>query len=181
MFSEWSLALGEPFYGIDIKNKKAVFFDDGKTKINTTTWERCGEALAGLLSLKELPEDENDKTPTVSSWKNKPVYISSFLASQRDMLDSIHRVMGTSDKDWEILYEKSDERCAKGIEDMKKGQRLGFARAMYSRGFYPNGGGDYESTKGLDNEKLGLGKDDLDVATKRTVEMVESGWTPYSG
>jgi len=179
--SEWSLGLGEPAYGIDIRTKKATFFDDGKTKINTSTWEQCGKALAALLSLKELPEDENDKSLTLSSWKNKPVYISSFLVSQRDMLDSIHRVMGTSDKDWEIVFEKSDERTAKGIEDMKKGQRLGFARAMYARGFYPNGGGDYESTRGLDNDKLGLPKEDLDVATKRTIEMVGSGWNPFAG
>ncbi|KAE9365017.1 NAD(P)-binding protein [Stipitochalara longipes BDJ] len=178
---EWSLALGESCYGIDIRTKKATFLDDGKTKINTSTWEQCGKAIAGLLSLKEMPENANDKSPTVSSWKNKPLYISSFLVSQRDMLDSVNRVMGTTDKDWEIVFEKSNERYAKGVEDMKKGQRLGFARAMYSRGFYPNGGGDYESTKGLDNSKIGLGKDDLDAATKRTVEMVESGWNPFAG
>lgn len=165
-------------YGIDLRTKKATFFDDGKTKINTSTWEQCGKALAGLLSLKELPEDENDKEPTVSSWKNQPFYISSFLISQREMLDSVHRVIGTTDKDWEIVYEKSDERYAKGIEDMKKGIRLGFGRAMYSRVFYPNGGGDFETTRGLANDLIGLEKEDLDVATKRTVDLVATGWDP---
>jgi hypothetical protein len=178
---EWSLGLGEPCFGIDIRSKKATFFDGGETKINTSTWEQCGKALAGLLSLKELPEDENDKEPNVAHWKNKPLYISSFLVSQRDMLDSVHRVMGTTDKDWEIAFEKSAERYAKGLEDMKKGERLGFARALYSRGFYPNGGGDYESSRGLDSGKIGLEKDDLDVATKRTVEMVATGWNPFAG
>jgi hypothetical protein len=178
---EWSLGLGEPCFGIDIKSKKATFFDDGETKINTSTWEQCGKALAGLLSLKELPEDENDKEPNVAQWKNKPLYISSFLISQREMLDSVHRVIGTTDKDWEITFEKSAERFAKGVEDMKKGERLGFARAMYSRNFYPNGGGDYESSRGLDNAKIGLEKDDLDVATKRTVELVATGWNPFAG
>jgi hypothetical protein len=178
---EWSLGLGEPCFGIDIKTKKATFFDDGNTKINTTTWEQCGTALAGLLSLKELPEDENDKSATVSSWKNKPFYISSFLVSQREMLDSVHRVMGTTDADWEITFEKSDERYAKGLADLKQGQRLGFARAMYSRNFYPNGDGDYESRRGLDNEKIGLQKGDLDTATKKTIELVGTGWNPFGG
>jgi len=64
---------------------------------------------------------------------------------------------------------------------MKKGERSGFVRAMYSRAFYPNGGGDYESSRGLDNGKIGLEKDDLDVATKRTVELVATGWNPFAG
>jgi hypothetical protein len=178
---EWSLGLGEPCFGIEIKTKKATFFDDGNTKINTTTWEQCGTALAGLLSLKELPEDENDKSATVSSWKNEPFYISSFLVSQREMLDSVHRVMGTTDADWEITFEKSDERYAKGLADLKQGQRLGFARAMYSRNFYPNGDGDYESRRGLDNERIGLQKSDLDTATKKTIELVGTGWNPFGG
>lgn len=50
---------------------------------------------------------------------------------------------------------------------------------MYARVFYPDGSGDYESSKGLDNEGLGLPQEDLDEATKRTVEMVNGGWNPF--
>jgi len=49
--------------------------------------------------LKELPDDESDTSLTLSRWMNKPLYISSFLISQRDMLDSVNRVMGTTEKD----------------------------------------------------------------------------------
>ncbi len=180
---EWSLALGEPFYGIDIKNRKATFFDDGTTRINTSTWEQCGQALAKFLSLKELPEDESDKSPTISQWKNKSLYISSFLASQRDMLDSVHRVIGTTDKDWEITHVSSAERYKNGLIAMKAGDRMGFVNALYTRVFFPNGDGDYESRRGLDNDLIGLKKetkDDMDAATKRAVEMVESGWNPFT-
>jgi len=177
---EWSLAIGEACFGFDFKNKKVTFFDDGKTKINTSTWIQCGKALAGLLSLKELPEDENDKSPTVSQWKNKPLYIASFKTSQRDMLDSVHRVTGSTDKDWKIEYQPSAERYKNGLEKMKNGNRLGFAEAMYSRTFYPNGDGDFESSKGLVNDLIGLPKDDLDEATKRALDMVESGWNPFA-
>ncbi|TVY40871.1 Quinone oxidoreductase [Lachnellula subtilissima] len=177
---EWSLALGPAHFGFDFKDKKVTFFDDGKTVVNVSTWRNCGHALAGLLSLKETPEDANDKSPTVSQWKDKPLYVSSFRVSQRDMLDSVHRVKGTTDGDWEIVSEPSIERYKKGIEDMKKGDRTGFARAMYTRVFFQNGDGDFESSKGLHNSLIGLPNDSLDEATKRALAMVESGWNPFA-
>ncbi len=61
---------------------------------------------------------------------------------------------------------------------MKKGDLWARGRALYARIFYPNGGGDYESAKGLDNAALGLSKEDLDEATKMAVDMVERGWVP---
>lgn len=176
---EWSLALPPPWFGFDIGAKKVTFYDDGKTRINVSTWIQCGKAIVGLLSLKELPEDENDNSPTVSQWKNKPLYISSFKVSQRDMLDSIHRLMGTTDMDWEIDFEPSDVRYEKGKEEMKSGIRTGLAKQMYARCFFPNGDGDFEAARGLDNELIGIEKEDLDVATKRALDMVESGWSPF--
>lgn len=163
---EWSLALPEPWFGFTIKERKVTFFDDGNTKINTSTWDQCGRAIAGLLSLPE-----SGASPSVSDWKNKGLYIDSFKVSQRDMLDSLHRVLGTTDQDWEITYERSMDRYKRGMDAMKKGDRTGFATAMYARVFFQNGDGDYES-------KHGLPKESLDDATKRTVEMVESGWSP---
>ncbi|KAE8440888.1 hypothetical protein EG329_006355 [Mollisiaceae sp. DMI_Dod_QoI] len=177
---EWSLALPQPWFGFDIKNRKVTFFDDGKTRINVSTWQQCGRALAGLLSLKELPEDADDKAPTVSQWKNKPLYISSFKVSQRDMLDSIHRLTGSTDADWEIDYEPTAERYEKGKEEMQNGVWTGLAKAMYSRTFFPNGDGDFESSRGLANSLIGLPKEDLDEATQRTLDMVESGWNPFA-
>ena len=171
---EWSLALGEQWFGFDIKNKKVTFFDDGKTRISVSTWRQCGRALAALLSLPE-----SGGSPALSQWKNKPFYIASFLINQRDMLDSIHRVTGTTDHDWEISYEPTDKRYKDGLDEMQKGIRTGFAKSMYSRVFYPNGDGDFESSRGLANDLIGLPKEELDDATKRTVEMVESGWNPF--
>jgi NmrA-like family len=39
---EFSLAGGEMRYGFDFRNKSVTFFDDGKTKINTSTWSSAG-------------------------------------------------------------------------------------------------------------------------------------------
>ncbi|KAH0526726.1 hypothetical protein TsFJ059_010012 [Trichoderma semiorbis] len=175
---EYSLAMGEPWYGFDIPNKKVTFYDDGKTRINTSTWIQCGRAAAQLLSLKELPDDENDQSPTVSQWRNKTLYISSFLVSQRDMLDSVHRALGTTDSDWQIEYEPTDVRFKRGQEIFKTGNIVGFGMAMYSRVFYPNGDGNYEAKYGLANKVLGLPEEDFDEATKLAVEMTEAGFGP---
>lgn len=171
---EWSLAMGDCWYGFDIKQRKVTFYDDGKTVINTSTWDQCARALAALLKLKVLPDDENDKSATISDWKNKPLYISSFSACQRDMLDSIHRVIGTTDKDWDIQFQPSEARYKQGLEELQKGQTTGYAKSMYAHAFFPHGDSHYEKTKGLDNSKLNLPKEDLDEITKNAIEMAEN-------
>lgn len=178
---EYSLIMGPIWLGFDFANKKLTLFDNGTTKVNVTTWEQCARAIAALVSLKELPEDANDKSATVSMWRNKPLVISSFLVSQKDMFESWKRVSGDKDSDWTIEKEPSKERYEKGMEAMKSAQdplsaRMGAAMATFVRMFYPNGGGDYESTRGLDNEKLGLPKEDLDERTAVAKEMVEQGY-----
>lgn len=181
LWYEYSLAMGPLWFGFDFANKKLTLYDDGTTKINLTTWEQCARAVAALLSLKELPEDANDKSLTVNTWRNKPLVISSFLVSQKDMFESWKRVSGDKDSDWTIEKELSKERYQKGIEAMKSAQdpmsaRMGAAMASFVRVFFPNGGGDYESTRGLDNAKLGLPKEDLDERTAVAKGMVEQDY-----
>ncbi|KAM5346421.1 hypothetical protein ACJ41O_009426 [Fusarium nematophilum] len=179
---EFSVAQGPEWYGFDFSGdqRKITFYDDGETRINTSTWEQCGRAFAALLSLKELPEDESDKSTTISQWRNKPLWISSFLVSQREMLDSVQRVTGTTDKDWVIEYEGSKERWSRGMGLLKVGDRSGWAMAMYARTFYPNGDGNIEAKYGLANGVLGLPKEDLDEASKRAVDLVKSGYNYHS-
>ncbi|KAI4838063.1 NAD(P)-binding protein [Aureobasidium sp. EXF-8845] len=168
---EWSLGVGM-LYGIDIASKTAVFFDDGNTKINTSTWKLSGDAVAGIVA---LPVEELE-----AKWKNKSFFVSSFRVSQREMLDSVHRVLGTSDKDWTIEYQSTKQRYEDGNRDMQKGDFTGFARAMYARVFYPDGSGDFETSHGLDNRTLDLPSEDLDAATRKTIELVNSGWNPFA-
>ncbi|KAH8173532.1 NAD(P)H-binding domain-containing protein [Sarocladium implicatum] len=172
---EHSLSVGPAWYGFDVENRRVTFYDDGTQPINTSTWVQCGRAVASLLSLKVLPEDENDKdTPTLSRWRNKPLYTSSFLVSQRDMLDSFNRVTGETDADWVIEYEPVEERYARAIDIMKGGSRVGYGMAMYARTFYKSGEGNSEARYGLANEALHLPKEDIDEATSRVLKMVQS-------
>lgn len=181
LWYEYSLAMGPIWFGFDFANKKLTLYDDGTTKINVTTWEQCARAVAALLSLKELPEDANDESLTVNTWRNKPLVISSFLVSQLDMFESWKRISGDKDSDWTIEKEPSKERFQKGMQAMKSAQdpmsaRMGAAMASFVRVFFPNGGGDYESTRGLDNKKLGWPKEDLDERTAVAKGMVEQGY-----
>ncbi|KAH6629227.1 hypothetical protein C7974DRAFT_183342 [Boeremia exigua] len=170
---EFSLSMGEPWFGFDIKNRKVTLYDEGTVKINTSTWDLCGRAVASLLSLP-VAGNEDGKL-ALDRFRNDGVTISSFLVSQRDMLDSLNRVLGTSDADWSITKQAARERHLQGLQQLQGGDRLGFAKAMYARLFFPGEGGDYETGYTLDNETLGLSKEDLDEATKRAVEMVANG------
>tara|TARA_R110002003_G_scaffold3_30_gene207 strand:- start:16395 stop:16853 length:459 start_codon:yes stop_codon:yes gene_type:complete len=142
--------------------------------VNVSTWELCGKATAALLSLP-IEKTAEDKL-ALSDWANSALYVSSFLISQRDMLASLDRVLGTTEADWTIAYQPVEERYEEGLKELKEGDRTGFAKAMYAKVFYPNGRGDYETGWGLDNAKLGLDAESLDVATKRAVDMVDGGF-----
>jgi hypothetical protein len=173
---EWSLALGNQWFGFSIKDRKVTFFDDGKRIITVSTWNQCGRALAALLS---LPESEGPMS--LASFKNKDVLFNSFRVSQRDMLDSLHRVLGTTDADWETEYEPTAKRVQDGAEELKNGIFTGFPKMLYGGVFLEsNPFSDYAATMPLANEALGLPTEDLDEATKRTVDMVESGWNPFA-
>lgn len=172
---EWSLAIPAA-YGIDCLKHEAVLFDEGETKISTSTWPQVGRAVAGLLSLPIKPEG-GDKERCLERFENGHVYVASFTVSQKDMLESAFRVTGTKMGDWKITKEPSGERYKAGIEAMKGGDRMGFARQMYTRVFFPDDSGDFEKTKGTANELLGLPKEDIDEATKAAIERQKvSSW-----
>lgn len=178
---EFSLA-GSPYrFGFDFQDRSVTFFDDGNAPIDTSTWEQCGRAVAALLSLPVLPADEehDDKTPTLSQFRNKFLYLSSFNVSQRDMFDSVLRVTGTAESDWTVRHQDSKERYAEGVSMLKAGNRQGFAQLMYTRTFYPTDEANYARRGLLHNDLLGLPKEDFDEATKRAVDMALSGGTAY--
>ncbi|KAL9114980.1 MAG: hypothetical protein Q9227_001223 [Pyrenula ochraceoflavens] len=166
---EYSLSFTKNAYGFDMQNKEVTFYDDGNTKLNTSTLFQTGRAVASLLSLPILPKDENDTSVTLDSFRNKSCYVSSFFISQKDMFESVLRVTGDKREDWTIKYEPSNERFERGKEIMKTGDRSGFGMLLYARVLYPDGSGDFNDK--LDNDKLGLPKDDLDEMTKLSLTM----------
>ncbi|KZL84258.1 isoflavone reductase family protein [Colletotrichum incanum] len=164
---EWSLTAGPSTFGFDLENRTVTLYDDGKKAINISTWAQCGRAVASLLSQKIRPEDENDRSTTITQWHNKTLLVSSFKISQRDILDSVKRATQTTAKDWKIEYEATEERYKVGAEQLQQGDPSGFLKMMYSRVFYPSGDGDFEPHNNL----LGLPSEDLDAATCAALTM----------
>jgi hypothetical protein len=130
---------------------------------------QVGRAVAALLSLPIKPEGSN-KEACLENFKNQVVYINSFTVSQKDMLESAFRVTGTKKDDWTISKEPAQDRYMSGIKEMKEGKRIGFAKMMYTRVFYPDGCGDFEHNKGTLNKVLNLPQEDIDEATKVAIE-----------
>ena len=187
---EWSLAIA-PAFGIDLLKKTATLFDKGETKICVSTWSQVckplaesggenvwlmgfqvGRAVTALLSLP-IESSESDARPCLADFANKVIYVNSFTVSQKDMLDSAVRVTGTPLNEWTVTKESARERYEKGIKEMKEGNRVGFAKMMYTRVFFEDGVGNIEE-KGLANEALGLEVEDLDEATVRALERANT-------
>jgi hypothetical protein len=131
-----------------------------------------------VKSLLSLPE--NGASPCLADWRNEPVYITSFNVSQRNILDSLHRVLGTTDADWQITYEPTAKRAKDGIEEFSRGIITGIGKAMYAKLFIRSRAGELELPKEPANKALGLPEEDMDEATRTAVEMAQGGWNPLA-
>ncbi|CVK99023.1 related to oxidoreductase CipA-like [Fusarium proliferatum] len=170
---DYSLPSGESFMGFDIDTRKATLFDDGEAKVNTSTLAQFGCAAAAIASLKEFPDNEADGSLSVVQFRNRPVYLSSFYVSQKDILKSIQRVTSTTDRDWEIKYESSADRIENGKALGRSGNIMGLVQAYYSFIFSPEGQ-KLKTQDRLHNELLGLPEEDLDAVVKDCVERAEN-------
>ncbi|KAI1821209.1 putative oxidoreductase CipA [Xylaria intraflava] len=171
-----SLAIAEA-YGFDLNNKTVTFYDEGTAKINSITWEKTAQAVASLLSLPI--ERETPSGPALSDYKNKRVYVSSWLMSQKDMFKQVLRVSGTKESDWTVKYEPAVPRYEEAKKRLLAGDPSVFPRLLYTRTFYNNGDGDFQSRHGLDNEVLGLPEEtqeSLDAETKSAIELAKAGY-----
>ncbi|KAF5234928.1 hypothetical protein FAUST_7359 [Fusarium austroamericanum] len=169
---DYSLAGGEQRFGFNLDNRSVTFYDDGNTKNSTSTLSQVGRAVAKVLSLKELPVNEDDHSLTLSSFLNKPVNIKSFVVSQKDMFESIKRVTGTSDADWTITYESTKKRYEEGMGMVKSGNMAGFSKLLYARAFFPEDPSNLSAK--AQNDLLGLPEENLDDATKAGIDLVKT-------
>ena len=89
------------------------------------------------------------------------------------MFESVKRVTGTKDGDWNIQYEGAKERFERGGKMMQEGNTMGFGLLLYGRMLYNDGTADMEKRTGLDNDVLGLPKENIDEFTKIAVDKAE--------
>lgn len=127
---DYSLAGGEARFGFDFDRRSLTIYDDGNTKNSMSTLSQVGSAVAKVLSLKELPDDETDKSPTLSGFLNKGIYIKSFVVSQNDIFESVKRVTGTTNADWTLSHEGTKKRYEDGLAQVKGGNMTGFSNVV---------------------------------------------------
>ena len=101
---DWNLATG--FAGIQLKEKKVIFFDNGDNVMPWTTLQDIGRAGASAL-LK--PEET----------LNRPVYIHNVNMTQRQMLDVAKDVLGSDG--WEETSQDMTAAYKQALADMKAG------------------------------------------------------------
>ncbi|KAL9598116.1 MAG: hypothetical protein Q9179_004041 [Wetmoreana sp. 5 TL-2023] len=164
----WILAIPNN-YGFNFANHTVQFYDEGETKISTSTWPQLARAVVGLLSLPIKPEGSNEEA-CLENLRNKVVYVNSFTVSQKDILASVLRLTGTKEDDWTITKEPAPEVFSTAVKQIKEGKKEAFAKFLYSRIFFSDGCGDFEHNKGTLNSMLGLPKEDIDEATKIAME-----------
>jgi NmrA-like family len=171
---EYSLAGSVNRYGFDLRNREAVFFDDGTVHLCTSTFEQVGRAVAAVMALKILPDNEADKDAMcLDRFRSNHVHVSSFRVSQRDMFASLLRVTGTKESDWKISSEPAKERWEAAKRAFQAGDRMALARVLYTRMFMKDAPSDFEDR--LENKALGLPEEDLDKSTAVTVQWDKEG------
>ena len=154
---DWSLPIG--FWGIDVENKTATFYNDGEAKTNTTTLPQVGLAIARLLA---LPVAQLEK------YIDGYVFIRSFELSQRDILDSVSRVTQTPLSSWKIQNVDVDAAIEDAKEAMARGE---FKPAIVYGNAFKEGRGGLYGGKELSNKILGLPELDLDTETRRALGL----------
>ncbi|KAF2113732.1 putative oxidoreductase CipA [Lophiotrema nucula] len=159
--------------GVKVRQKEMLFYDEGTVRLSVSTFPQVGRAVAALLSLPILPENEGDERTTLSGYANRFVFVSSFAVSQKDIFASLKRVTGTTDADYRISSMPATEQYAIQKEKLRSGDPIAYGHMMYSRYFYGDEPGFFEGTSGLDNERLGLEKEDLDEWTRVGVQWSE--------
>jgi len=177
---EFSLAGGRARYGFDVPRREVAFYGDGRQVLETSTWELVGRATARLLALP-VEREEGYEGPVLADWRNRFVCVRSFTLSQRDMLDSLHRVLGTTDEDWKITHVDPERIFKESNEALKKGDWKAGVKVIYSRLFFP-GTKTFADENSIANETLGLQKEDLDSSTRVAVDMAENEYfSPRTG
>ncbi|KAK6379454.1 hypothetical protein LTS17_006372 [Exophiala oligosperma] len=164
---DWNTKGG--YFGINVKAKKAVLFDDGEQKTNLSTLPFAALATAKVLSLPKTAPEGNG--PSLESYRNRPVFVSCFRVNQKDMLASIQKVVGADG--WEISYKPTQTHYLEGKERLGKGDFMGVMNLLGASQFMEGVGTSFSGPQA--NEALGLPVVDFDATNKQIVEEIMAG------
>jgi uncharacterized protein YbjT (DUF2867 family) len=160
---DWSLKQG--MWNVDIPGKKAILQNVGDAKFNTSTLSQVGRGVASLLS---LPDEK------LNGYKNSPIYLRSFLISQREILDSAIRATGTKESDWDVRTQDPEVTIQAARDAVAAGNPMAFVGEFYTAHMQQGRGGNYEEKAAKDAAVLGMEEENLDEVVKRVVKELET-------
>lgn len=149
-------------------DRTATVLNGGTGKFNTTTKSTIALAVTRLLSLPEA----SSSGPSLTDFANRFCYISSFLTSQKELLEAVQRVTRVPPSDWVVEDVDAEAYIREGKAMVAKGDFMGTVNILGGMIFKGGMGGDHESIRGVSNEILGLPKVALDEAVREA--LVES-------
>lgn len=141
------------FLGFDIPNKKVTLYNGGTDPFNSTTLESIGAAVVSILSTPE-------------KFKNKPIRISDFFNSQKEVLNIIEAETGST---FEVTEVDIDKIQADTEAALRKGEwtQPNIFGAITASVFATKAASKWGTTD--DTLSLGLPKKDLKTEIKKVL------------
>ena len=142
--------------GIDIKAQTANIWGSGDQRWSATNVETIGKSVVGVL---ERPAET----------KNRFVWVESFNTSQNEIVAALEKTTG---KKWEVNKVKTADQIKKGRELAAKGEFAGIALLIVATIFTEDvdPGANFSKSKKIDNDLLGLPKEDLQTTVEEIVK-----------
>lgn len=148
------------FWGLDIRNRKVKFYDDGQVKINTSTLSWIAISLARFFT---MPDE------FIQQHRNAWIYFSSFLVSQRDVFESAMRMTRTTQADWEVVRVNSKVAAQEAKNGIDDGDPMAVFSLLFALTFQEGFGSDF-SDRLINYSGMGLSPPTLDTVVKGLVE-----------
>lgn len=128
------------FLGFDLKTHSATIYDEGDAPVNGTNLADVAQSIVSILS-------KPDETA------NKYLFIQNIKATQNQILAALEKSTG---KSWTVTKRSSTEARQTGGEKLSKGDLSGIPDLIVGGIFSGEPAADYATTRGLDNDLLGL-------------------------
>lgn len=142
------------FLGFDLKAHTARIYDAGDAKVNMTLLSTVGQAVASVL-----------QHPAETA--NRYIYVQTAMGTQNDLLAALEKSTG---KKWTVNKVSSAEARKEGGEKLSKGDMSGIVPSITGGIYSGEKGTNYDETRGLDNDLLGLKQEPLEEVVDKVVK-----------
>lgn len=153
-FFDWGVESG--WLGYHLKERRAVIFDSGDTPWSTTNIDTVSSAVVKVLL-------------NPAETKNRAVHVASFTVTQNEVLQALEKATGASWKVEKITSEGALKK-ARSMDSADHSEGLALLTLMLMYADDEDRGGNFEKHGWLDNDLLGLPKEDMPTVVEQIVK-----------